>query len=106
MKWTIFSKRFLLALCLLTISASATGDEASPTNDPAFRVVGYLPDYRVDRIDPVAGRCLTDVVFFSVTPDRNGRFASKTLDSPKTVALLKGLRDEQHQKDHLCVVAE
>lgn len=103
MNRSIFPRCVLGVLCLFAISDCGKADDVPATKDSGFRVVGYLPDYRVDQIDPMVGKHLTDVVFFSVTPDINGRFSSKVLTIPKTAILLRRLRDEHHVKIHLCV---
>lgn len=46
-------------------------DSAFANND--FRVVGYLPYYRVDTVDPVfIGSRATDVIYFGVVPNPSG----------------------------------
>ena len=93
------------SLCLglmLSLHAGSVLGQDTSTSSP-FRVVGYLPDYRVEMIDPSVGRQLTDVVFFSVLPEPRGQFQSKVLQSPRTVKLLTQLRNEFHVKIHLCI---
>lgn len=103
MRKSRYSTPPLVALCLLFAGATARSDDSPSNSDSTLRVVGYLPDYRVDQIDPAVGQHLTDLILFSVIPERNGHFVSKTLFSPKTAALLKRFRDEQQLKIHLCV---
>ena len=73
------------SLCLglmLSLHAGSVLGQDTSTSSP-FRVVGYLPDYRVEMIDPSVGRQLTDVVFFSVLPEPRGQFQSISReDSP------------------------
>lgn len=45
---------------------------AAPDLAPAFRVVGYLPDYRATEFDPISARMLTDVIVFSAEPTKEG----------------------------------
>lgn len=90
--------------CLLFFVCS---DLLLADNDPArqtssFQIVGYLPDYRVAKLETAVCRHLTDVVFFSVTPEPTGKFESPVLTAPKSVELLKKLRDN-HVRVHLCV---
>ncbi|MBC8112899.1 MAG: glycoside hydrolase family 18 protein [Candidatus Saccharimonas sp.] len=97
---------WLLAVVTLysAIATQTTEAQTQPvTRGTSFRVVGYLPDYRVGAIDPAVGRQLTDLVFFSVKPMPTGQFESKTLDDAKTTSLLKRFRDEHGVKIHLCV---
>lgn len=44
---------------------------------PDFRVAGYLPEYRVDAIDPSQVAGLTDLIVFSVAPRGNGSLETK-----------------------------
>ena len=59
-------RRWLISLLLVfpTLGASAA--------ETPFRVVGYLPDYRIDNLDSSVGKSVTDLVYFSVEPDMKG----------------------------------
>ncbi len=92
---------FLTGSALLCSPADAQNRPSKP--DASFRVVGYLPDYRVEAIDLAIGRYLTDLVYFSVKPEPQGHIESKVLDDPKTRRLLKQVRDAHGVKIHLCV---
>ena len=92
---------FSFAFSIVAVSAAAQDQTAAGKS--GLRIVGYLPDYRIEQIDASVGRYLTDVVFFSVLPEPRGQFVSSTLQSPKTNAVLKRLRDEFHVRIHLCV---
>lgn len=66
-------------------------------------VVGYLPDYRVSEIDASVGQCLTDLIFFSVTPEPLGRFDSVALQKTETIQLLKQIKNQHRVRIHLCI---
>lgn len=63
-------------------AAAARGDDppagaradgsAKRGSDFAFRVAGYLPDYRAANFDPEAARGLTDLIVFSAEPTAEG----------------------------------
>ncbi len=44
------------------------------TDDSKFVVVGYLPEYRLDSIDPQRLVGVTDLVYFGIEPPTNGEF--------------------------------
>lgn len=95
-------KKVLSCLLILMSSRILVADNDPSRQTSSFQVVGYLPDYRVAQVDSTGCRYLTDVVFFSVTPEPSGRFESPVLTAPKTIELLKKLRDD-HVRVHLCV---
>lgn len=65
----------IISFCvLLGISISAAVGQ-DPVPGPAFRIVGYLPNYRVADFDPVAARNLTDIILFSGEPTVSGTLA-------------------------------
>lgn len=97
--WLFVATILCLAILMQTVEAQTPGGR----ENTSFRVVGYLPDYRVLAIDPAVGRHLTDLVFFSVKPTPTGQFDSKVLNDTRTTGLLKRFRDEHGVKIHLCV---
>lgn len=90
------SRRQLAAGLLAVLIAAGTAigaepkDKAASRNSPAeFCVAGYLPDYRVEAIDPSAAEMLTDLVYFSIEPRANGELDATGLSD----ATLEKLRD-------------
>ena len=62
----------------LTLNVFATPQQP----DPPFRVVGYLPDYRIDQVNSSWMNRLTDLVYFSIQPDKSGELDLDHLDQP------------------------
>lgn len=54
-----------------------------------FRVVGYLPDYRMDRFDPKTCEIVTDLTYFSVEPSGDGGLDKRRLKPESLVTLRK-----------------
>ena len=81
----------LLALCLLLagglLPLTARADSAAS----AFRVVAYLPDYRVATLNPAGLRYVTDLIFFSLEPTPSGELDSTRL-TPAVAAALQTIR--------------
>ena len=73
----------LLAGGLLTLPLAAQADHASS----AFRIVAYLPDYRVATLSPASLRYVTDLVFFSLEPTSSGDLDSTRLTPAVSAAL-------------------
>lgn len=92
-----------LSCCIALLAFSLSRAIAADPAKSDFLVVGYLPDYRVEQIDPEITANLTDLVFFSVKAEPQGKFASKSIDAPQTKALLKTVREKYHVRTHLCV---
>ena len=82
-----------------SLSTAATADEAVPANasassnkgGSAFEVTGYLPDYQIANVKPSVARYLTDLVFFSFAPTRNGDFTRDVM-TPSEFAFLKEVK--------------
>jgi GH18 family chitinase len=69
------------ALGLLAWQAAFNWSHATAP-EPAFRTVGYLPDYRVGRADPaVLGRDFTDIILFSIEPTAEGGIDARRLNA-------------------------
>ena len=60
-----------ILLFLLMTSDFKILDSQSEYNHQ-FRVVGYLPDYRVDQLNLSYIKLLTDLIYFSIEPDGSG----------------------------------
>lgn len=63
----------LIVLCIgCTWMASPAHSDEEPRADSSFRVVGYLPDYRLENYDLQAAKSLTDLIIFSAEPAADG----------------------------------
>jgi len=89
--------------CIALLASLSASSFAADPNETEFHVVGYLPDYRIEQIDPAITANLTDLVFFSVRAEPQGKFRSKVLDAPQTKTLLKAVREQYHVRTLLCV---
>ncbi|MEW6752112.1 MAG: glycoside hydrolase family 18 protein [Candidatus Latescibacterota bacterium] len=67
-----------------------------------FRVVGYLPEYRLDTIDPAISRWATDLIFFGVEPTAAGQVDAARL-TPAVRARLGRLRTGQVERVLACL---
>jgi GH18 family chitinase len=65
----------VVQLCVLSlaIGVSARAGDGAPPPPAAFRIVGYLPEYRAAEFDLAAARSLTDLVVFSAEPTAAGK---------------------------------
>ncbi len=68
--------------------------------DPAFRVIGYFPDYRV--LEPGWGNCLTDLILFSADPLANGDLDISRL-TPELLEALREMKQRYGTRIHLAV---
>ena len=81
----------LLTLGVFACVASEVvrGDDA-----PAeFRVVGYLPDYRIDAIDPAVASKLTDLVVFSIETTERGEL-NRGRWNADTIRKVQGMKEK------------
>lgn len=65
---------FLAVLCLVGVMVldQLQAQESTPSSKGPFRIVGYLPDYRVGGFDTNAASALTDLIVFSSEPTADG----------------------------------
>lgn len=91
------------ALAALLCAALACAGCAGLRRDSAdaFRVVGYAPDYSLDRTDPAAFGRLTDVILFSVEPTSDGAFPAEAL-AAAPVARFQEIQRAHGVRVHLC----
>lgn len=91
-------RRFLAGISYTALqaiwSSVAAGEDVAPG---AFRIVGYLPEYRIDTIDPAIAAKVTDIVVFSAetTEDgsiRPGRWRGEALRKVRGMKEKNGVR--------------
>ncbi len=89
-----------LSLCVLSLVSAAPAQTGAQTSvsRPAFRVVGYLPDYRAAAFDLAAASSLTDLIVFSAQPTAMGKLDLTRL---KKVPWARLRRFKTHQRVRL-----
>ncbi|MBI5760406.1 MAG: glycoside hydrolase family 18 protein [Planctomycetales bacterium] len=86
-----------------SVRAQAVGQAKPNLPRPAsFRVVGYVPDYRIADIDPAVGKFLTDIVYFSAEPERTGELNRQRLKA-KDLKLLQEIKKQHGVSLLLCI---
>lgn len=90
--------KFVLAACALSIALGGKWTRgAEPDTVPPdrgakeFCVAGYLPDYRVNEVDPAAAESLSDLIYFSIQPSAEGEVQAAKL-SAATLEKLQTLK--------------
>jgi chitinase len=68
----LLSILFIIPLLWGCSNSSDANNDGEKETDPGFRVVGYLPDYRIENIDLSVADQLTDVIYFSIEPRPDG----------------------------------
>ncbi|HUY35917.1 MAG TPA: glycoside hydrolase family 18 protein [Pirellulales bacterium] len=95
------------ALLMASAAPAVAGEHPAPDQigqrkNAAFRVVGYLPDYRMQALDRNAGRYLTDLIYFSVEPDATGELKRDRLRAAD-VAALQAIKQRHGVALYLCI---
>ena len=80
--------KFLAAICGWVLATNLLSSQGATKQ---FRIAGYLPEYRVDELDPSQVAGLTDLIVFSVVPRSDGSLDAKAwpkrkLDKTKALA--------------------
>ena len=86
----------------LSLNVFATPQQA----DSPFRVVGYLPDYRIDQVNASWMTRLTDLVYFSIQPDKSGELDLGHLEQPSIEKLRQLTRKIKFDSRYVLVVGE
>jgi GH18 family chitinase len=64
---------FIILICGCTKNtATGTDNDNQNLGEPEYRIVGYLPDYRISELDASAAKYLTDLIYFSIEPEPDG----------------------------------
>ncbi len=93
----------ILGLIFSPGASVAAGPVAGVSSEnPAFRVVGYLPEYRLARFDPEDAKFITDLIYFAVTPTAAGDAGLGRI-RPESLALLKRIKAKHGTRIHLCL---
>jgi chitinase len=110
---TVQMKRFFLGLAVVTsailalifsqgvVAAAALVAEVG-SEKPAFRVVGYLPEYRLARFDPEDAKFITDLIYFAVTPTSAGDAGLGRI-RPESFAVIKTIKAKRGTRILLCL---
>lgn len=94
---------FFLASLLGTVAAAQDRQTpASKESGGPFRIVGYLPDYRLKTFDESAARLVTDLVVFSAEAEPSGRLDTKRLP-PEQLRRLKQIKQRTRVSLILCI---
>ncbi len=74
----------------------------SGANSSTFRIVGYLPEYRLARFNPEDARHVTDLIYFAVSPRANGDAGLERI-KPESLALLKRIKAKNGTRLIVCL---
>ncbi len=72
---------FLIPILWACSSSSDPGDGGTTPDQADFRIVGYLPDYRIMGLDLAVVDNLTDLIYFSIEPEADGSLNVSRLNS-------------------------
>jgi hypothetical protein len=87
-------------VAVLADDKNAGGQEQR--NKRGFHVVGYLPDYRAANVDPDVGKYLTDLIYFSASPDPSGDVNFESL-KPENIQMLRKMKQRHHVALLVCI---
>ncbi|OWK46432.1 glycoside hydrolase family 18 protein [Fimbriiglobus ruber] len=99
------SVSLIVGLCLLgrpTMALRAAEPPAKEREPSPFRVVGYVPDYRVASYDADAAKYLTDLIYFAAEPSPSGEAGLERI-KPATLNFLKQIKEKHGVRVHICL---
>ena len=62
------------------------------TRESSFSIIGYLPEYRVEKSSPEQLRAITDLIYFGIKPPANGHLPV----TPVKTSILRRLHEIKH----------
>ena len=90
----IFTMRLLFVLSVL--SALLISDTLNAQRAPSkFAVIGYLPEYRLNSIKPDALSGITDLIYFGLVPNKDGRLAEPPIPRAALIKL-QSIKQQAH----------
>lgn len=86
--------RLLFLFALLSV---ALVSEALPAQNAArkFAVIGYLPEYRLNSIEPDAIGGVTDLIYFGLVPNKSGRLTNSPIPRAALIKL-QSIKQQSH----------
>lgn len=98
--WRSYMGGLCFLLALLCSGCATVGTGPTSTHD-AFHVVGYAPDYSMERIYPGAYDLITDAILFSAVLNDDGTFPEEAI-ATLPVARFQQLKQDHGLRIHLC----
>jgi GH18 family chitinase len=83
---------FLLSVLPALLIAETLNAQSAPSK---FAVIGYLPEYRLNSIEPDALIGVTDLIYFGLVPDKNGRLAETPIPRAALIKL-QSIKQQTH----------
>ena len=94
---------YIMILCFIAVSTVLCSDPDSKIReDRPFRIVGYLPDYRISVINQSWGKHLTDIIYFSIAPKASGELDTSKLNK-KTIKKLQAFAKHSKARILICI---
>jgi chitinase len=85
-----------LLFLLSVLSALLISDTLKAQSAPSkFAVIGYLPEYRLNSIKPDALNGVTDLIYFGLVPNKNGRLAEPPIPRAALIKL-QSIKQQTH----------
>jgi len=89
-----FIIRLLFILSLLSVALISVDLQAQKETSK-FAIIGYLPDYQLNSIKPDAISGVTDLIYFGLVPNKNGRLAESPIPRAALIKL-QSIKQQTH----------
>ena len=66
----------------VTLAIAVCGSSCTAANGPNCAVIGYLPEYQIEQVEPEQCQTLTCLIYFGLIPQANGRIATSPIKEP------------------------
>jgi GH18 family chitinase len=93
----MMTHRLILAFVAIPVAWPTSAAFSEQRSAEPFAVVAYLPDYRIDALDPAVGQFLTDLIYFSAQPTADGQLGLGRL-SAKALHKLHEMKRLHHTR--------
>ncbi len=93
----------MLIICVAMGSLGRSGDAPAKGRSPkAFRVVGYLPTYRMKAVQKSWAKYVTDIIYFSIEPKVSGEVDTSKLNA-EHLKQIQALAKDKKIRVSICV---
>ena len=89
-----FIIRLLFILSLLSVALISV-DLQAQNETSKFAIIGYLPGYQLNSIKPDAISGVTDLIYFGLVPNKNGRLAESPIPRAALIKL-QSIKQQTH----------
>ena len=100
--FSLASLIFIITGLLISCTSKQSTAPVEPPPDQPFKIIGYLPEYRVDSAFDSSGYYATDLIYFSIEPAPSGELLTERV-TPSAKTKLNSYKSRFQTRIHIAV---